>query len=45
MLLSIYNAVGWVEISEYEASWQTDFPLIDNWARAKKTFSDNHSFF
>ena len=28
LLLSVYNAVGWVEISEYKVYWLTGYPLI-----------------
>ena len=38
MLLSIYNTVRWVEISECQAYWLTDFPLINKWECVKKKF-------
>ena len=42
MLLSIYNAVRWVDMNTY---WLMDIPLDNHWVPAKKKFCDSHSFF
>jgi len=36
LLFSVPNTMKWAEMSEYEAYWLTDFPLIIYWVLAKK---------